>query len=89
MKQLPYEVIFELIQNTAFSLDKNKRCYGMISHFFENYPYINFEQVQKQAEKLGFHVKKACDINSEDPHYKEIWESEKAIIIFWGDENTL
>lgn len=89
MKELSQDTIFEIIKNNAFSLDKNKRNYGMITHFFEDHPNVNFDKIQQDAEDLGFYVKRANEINSKDPTYKELWEKENAIIIFWADENNL
>lgn len=89
MKELSQDLIFEIIKENAFSLDKNKKNYGMITHFFEDNPNIDFEKIQNDAEKLGFFVKRACDIKSNDPEYKKLWEEKNAIIIFWSHENIL
>ena len=88
MKHFSQDLIFEIIKNNALSLNKEEREYGQISHFFEDYPYVDFKDIQQKAINEGFHVERACDIKSEDPHYKNVWENENAIIIFYN-ENML
>ena len=87
MQQLSQDLVFEIIKNNAFSLDKSKRNYGMIPHFFEDYPNIDFEKIQTDAKALGFFVKRANEIESNDPEYTRLWIEENAIIIFWSLEN--
>ena len=85
--KIPKEIMFNIIKNNALALNKDKKEYGAIPHFFENYNQQDFEELKEIANKIGFKVKKACDVTSNDKHYQELWNKEKSLIIYWNENN--
>ena len=88
MKELSQEQVFKIIKDFANEIKKESLC-GGIPNFFETYPQIDFEQLQQQAEINGFHIKRACDITTNDNYYKNEWNETKSIIIYFCDESLL
>ena len=81
------DIMFDIIKNNALALNKNAKEYGAIPHFFEDYSQQDFEELKLIADKIGFKVKKACDIISNDEHYQNLWNNEKSLIIYWKENN--
>lgn len=83
------EQIFDELLFFANEIERNHYNFFYCNHFFEEFPNVDFELLQKQAIDAGFFIKKACDIKSKKSFFKELWNNHKSIVIFCCDENKL
>lgn len=81
MKQFSEDFVFELIKQSAENLKENNiNGFGIRKNFFDDFPYINFENLKERAKENNFFIEKASNITSEDELFKELTESNSLII---------
>lgn len=82
----------QLAKFFLYHVENLKRNNGVsvgISYFEEEYPNINFEKLQQECEKLGYHIKQGNKIKNKSKFYSNSWNKRKTVFIFVEDENKI
>lgn len=77
------EKAFDEILKLARDQKEENFSYSVREMFFDSYPDVDIEKLKSMAREHGFYIERACDINSKDPYFVNLWEKTKALLIFY------
>ena len=89
LKDYNEEQLAKFFLHNVKELKENNFLTSGIPYFFEKYPNINFEKLQQECEKLGFHIKQGNQIKSKRKYYLQQWNKYQRVFIFLVNENSL
>lgn len=76
--------------NNDFNNDYFTFSTNGIPHFFDKYPNVNFELLQRELAEFGLTIKQGNNINCKSKYYQKEWNKFKTVFVFKAsDENNL